>query len=174
MGKIVEIQTERLVLKPLGAKYLETTFKYSSDIENTRYMLHLPNQTQEETQEFLEGVEREWQKEKQEFYEFAVILDGVHIGAVCIYPDGEKGELGWILDKGYWGHGYAYEAAQALIDFAAGGLGVTHFIAHCDSENCGSFRLMEELGMERTKVQGGRRNRSSDEEREEYQYEMYY
>lgn len=176
MGKIREIQTERLVLRPLGVKYLETTYQYSSDIENTRYMVNLPNESMEEAKNFLMGVDEQWQKESQTAYEFAIILDEVHIGSVCIYleEEGDSGELGWILNKKYWGNGYAYEAAKAVVAFAAGELDVTHFVAHCDSENVASFRVMEKLGMYRTDSHMGRYNRSSDEEREEHRYEMDY
>ena len=47
----IEIKTERLVLKPLGIKYLDTVNEYAVDKENTRYMLYLPNETAEETVE---------------------------------------------------------------------------------------------------------------------------
>ena len=40
-----EINTERLVLKPLGKEYLKTTIQYAMDYENARYMCHLPNDT---------------------------------------------------------------------------------------------------------------------------------
>lgn len=174
MGRILEIDTERLILKPLGMEYLQTTFEYASDIENTRYMVHLPDETIEEAKEFLTRVEEEWQKEEPDYYEFAVILDGAHIGAVCVYLDENRtsGELGWILNKKYWGNGYAYEAADAVIDFVAGNLGIMHFVAHCDSENVASYKIMEKLGMQRTDSYHGRKNRSSDEDREEYQYEI--
>lgn len=37
------IKTDRLVLRPLSTNDLYTTHKYSSDVENTRYMINLPN-----------------------------------------------------------------------------------------------------------------------------------
>ena len=53
----IEIKTERLVLKPLGIKYLDTVNEYAVDKENTRYMLYLPNETAEETVDFLVKVD---------------------------------------------------------------------------------------------------------------------
>lgn len=47
---MIEITTQRLVLRPLGTEYLETVHAYASDIENTRYMMRLPNDSIEETQ----------------------------------------------------------------------------------------------------------------------------
>ena len=34
-----EINTERLVLKPLGKEYLKTTIQYAMDYENARYAI---------------------------------------------------------------------------------------------------------------------------------------
>ena len=68
----MEIQTKRLLLCPLGLKYLNSTFEYASDIENTKFMKYLPSDAIEETVEFLTGVEKEWQKSAPEDYEFAI------------------------------------------------------------------------------------------------------
>ena len=170
----MEIQTKRLLLCPLGLKYLNSTFEYASDIENTKYMKYLPSDAIEETVEFLTGVEKEWQKSAPENYEFAILADGVHIGAICLClnKDRTEGELGWIINKKYWHKGYAFEAAQALIEYFVGVMKMKHFIAHCDSENIASYGLMEKLGMRRVSCSGGRRNKSSSEERMEYMYEL--
>ncbi len=172
---MVEIKTERLVLRPLGIQYLESVHEYASDLKNTRYMMFLPNDTVEETKEFLEGVDRQWASDNQICYEFAILLEGKMIGAVSLTleeDDLKSGELGWIVNKKYWGQGIAPEAAAALVEYAKAKLGVTHFIAHCDAGNPGSYRTMEKIGMVKTAEYGGRFNKSSDEERMEYQYEM--
>jgi len=163
------LQTERLTLKPLGMDYLETVNKYATDIENTRYMVRLPNENIEETKQFLRGTDVEWKKETPEFYEFAILLDDVHIGAVSVYleEDFSVGELGWIIDKTYWGNGYAYEASKELVTMCAKDLGIHRFIAHCDSENMASRKVMEKLGMKLIEQYSGRKNRASDEVREE-------
>ena len=169
-----EIRTERLLLSPLGPQYVKSAFVYSGDLENTKFMLDLPEESIEETQEFLKKAEAEWQKEFPEFYEFAILTEGAHIGSVCLYlnEDRTEGELGWILNKRYWGHGYTFEAAQALIDYAFQNLGIKKFIAYCDSENIPSYSLMEKLGMSRVLCRSGRKNRSSSEERMEYKYAL--
>ena len=171
----MEIKTSRLILRPMSMEYLESTHKYASDLENTRYMLFLPNNTLEETIGYLGDAEEEWKKEEPEYYEYALIKDGAHIGAVGLYLDEkrETAEFGWILDKDYWGQGYTFEAASALRDYAARELGIRHFVAQCDSENRGSYRVMEKLGMKNTGCTGGRRNKASEEERKELTYELW-
>ena len=171
----MKIKTERLLLCPLGTEHLESTHEYASDIENTKYMLFLPNETIEETREFLIDCEQEWKKEKPFYYEFALLKDGVHIGAVGIYMNEEydTAELGWIINPKYHNCGYTTEAAVAIMDFAEKELGIRHFIAHCDSENYESQGVMRKLGLEKVSVSGGRKNKSSDEERQECLYELW-
>ena len=145
-----------------------------TDLENTKYMMHLPNRNIDETRIFLEGVTAEWQKETPTFYEFAIILDGMHIGAVSVYlnEDSSEGELGWIIDKDYWGCGYTSEAGKALIDMCIEKLDIHKFVAHCDSENEASKGVMRKLGMQLKAEYDGRKNRASDEIRRECEYRM--
>lgn len=169
-----KIMTERLVLRPLDISDLEQVHKYSSDLENTKYMKYLPNETKDETLMYLTNISREWTKPTPQFYEFAIMLGNELIGAVCIYLDktNKIGELGWILHKNYWGNEYALEAANAIIEFARTERNITMFIACCDSENIGSYRVMEKLGMVRISDNGIRRNRASSIKTKELMYQL--
>lgn len=170
----MNIHTERLLLVPLGPQYLISTHEYASDLENTKFMVHLPSADISETKTFLDRVQAEWQITNPQFYEFAIILDDIHIGAVDIYisENNSEGELGWIISKKYWGYGYAAEAAREIINFAIQELKVRKFIAHCDSENVSSYRVMEKLGMTLANITKGRKNRYSNEDREDLMYSL--
>ena len=159
----MEIKTERLILRPICTDDLETTHTYASDRENCRFMASLPKISEDETLDFLRCAEKEWEKTVPEYYEFAVIYEGRHIGGVSLFPDDIRtsAELGWIIHPGYHRRGFAYEAAQALIGYASEELGIRHFYAHCDTENTASGRLMEKLGMTLAEEHGGRKNRKS-------------
>ena len=170
----MNICTERLLLVPLGPQYLISTHEYSSDLDNTKYMMFLPNSNIGETKSFLERAHEEWQKLSPQFYEYAILLHSEHIGAVSIYINKEngEGELGWIINKKYWRNGYAEEAAKAVVNFAIQELKIRKLIAHCDSENISSSRVMEKLGMSLASKTQGRRNKSSNEDREELMYSL--
>jgi len=170
----MNIHTKRLMLVPLGIQFLTSTHSFASDIDNTRYMVHLPNFDINETKSFLENVQTEWQSSCPKFYEFAILLEKKHIGGVCIYIDDDtgEGELGWIVDKNYWGLGYATEAAKEVMNFAMLELKISKFVAYCDSENRSSYRVMEKLGMCLENKTQGRRNKLSDEDREELKYSV--
>lgn len=145
----VQITTKRLILRPLGISDLETVHEYASDIENTKYMMYLPNNTLEETLRFLTRVTKEWQKDESEYFEFAITLDDKQIGAISVSLNENRteGELGWILNKKYWGRGYATEAAIAVKEFAVNELKISSLIAHCDYRNNASRKVMEKIGM---------------------------
>ena len=171
----MEIQTSRLLLRPIGTKDLMTTYAYAADRENTKYMVFLPDDNIDQTEEFLEKCEQEWCKKEPCFYEFAVIADGKHIGGIGVYLHGtnDTAELGWILDRKYHGRGYATEAASAVIGFVEDRLCIRHFIAHCDSENRASQNVMSKLGFFCMGCADGRINKGSSESRKEMTFELF-
>jgi RimJ/RimL family protein N-acetyltransferase len=65
----MDIKTERLTLTPLGLRFLDSTHEYASNPEITKYMIHLPNETLEETEQFLQNVENEWDNPQQRRFE---------------------------------------------------------------------------------------------------------
>lgn len=141
--------TPRLTLRPLTTTDLSTTYAYTSLESNTEFMMYLPNKSLDDALDFLKSAEAEWEKPIHDFYEFAVCLDNSHIGTVSLYLDEDDknvGELGWILAPEFHGRGYIPEAAARLVEFGRE-LGLKRMIAHCDTRNVASRRVMEKLGM---------------------------
>jgi RimJ/RimL family protein N-acetyltransferase len=52
-------------------------------------------------------------------------------------------EMGWRLAHPYWGQGYAFEAAQAVIDDGFGRLGLDEIVAYTVPANRRSWGLMK-------------------------------
>ena len=127
---------------------VETTFAYSSDFENTHYMLMVPQKTIEETRDFLAKCIAEYDKENLEYLSFAVCLDGLHIGEVFAYLSEKEADIGWLIDKRYWGNGYATEAAKLLVEYIHTELHRTDIVAYCDARNIASQKVMKNIGME--------------------------
>lgn len=74
------------------------------------------------------------------------------IGAVSLTVDSElhrRAELGFVLHRHAWGHGYASEAAAALTEFGFDHLGLHRVWAICAVENRASARVLERIGMVR-------------------------
>ncbi len=58
-------------------------------------------------------------------------------------------ELGWMTHPDDQRHGYASEAARAVMDYAFGGRDVHRVIATCQPEDVTSHQVMETIGMRR-------------------------
>ena len=170
-----EIKTNRLLLRPLSLNDLESVHVYASDKENTMFMYWLPNDTKEETSQFLSKVTDEWKKESPNFYEFAIVINGEQIGAVSVTLNEQKdvGELGWIINKQYWKNGYAAEAAFAIKEFAIKELKVLKLTANCDYRNRDSYKLMEKIGLTLENDSETRTYPKSGETVKELTYSLY-
>jgi RimJ/RimL family protein N-acetyltransferase len=126
---------------------IETVFEYSSDLENTYYMLTPPDASKDETKAFVKKCISEYDRPHPRYLSFAVTLDGLHIGEVFAEVKGKEADIGWVINKKYWGHGYATQAAKLLIEYLKESLGVTELVAFCDARNVSSQKVMEHLGM---------------------------
>lgn len=62
-------------------------------------------------------------------------------------------ELGWRFKQLAWGKGYATEAAQAILTALKEQVGYNKFTAIAVSDNTGSIKIMEKLGMNFAKKQ---------------------
>lgn len=74
------------------------------------------------------------------------------IGDVVLFlrsAEHRGGEAGWVSDPAHSGHGYATEAAHALLHLAFEELGLHRVTARVDSRNEASLRLAARLGMRR-------------------------
>jgi len=78
--------------------------------------------------------------------------DGVFIGWCGLArwnPDHRSAALGYCLDDAAWGHGYATEAAHALLQWAFDTLDLNRVQAETDTRNAASARVLEKLGFVR-------------------------
>jgi RimJ/RimL family protein N-acetyltransferase len=89
--------------------------------------------------------------DKHRFCQWAVEIPGKAslIGAVGLnWVDHQTAftpavEMGWRLAHPYWGQGYAFEAAQAVIDDGFGRLGLDEIVAYTVPANRRSWGLMK-------------------------------
>jgi RimJ/RimL family protein N-acetyltransferase len=64
-------------------------------------------------------------------------------------PVYRSASLGYVLDDAAWGHGYATEAASALLQWAFETLDLNRVQAETDTRNVASARVLEKLGFVR-------------------------
>src|SRR6476660_8889036 len=62
-------------------------------------------------------------------------------------PEGWPGlEVGWLLARDRWGHGFATEAARVALDYAFDVVGADHVISVIAPANVRSIRVAERIG----------------------------
>jgi RimJ/RimL family protein N-acetyltransferase len=148
---MVTIKTERLVLREFTQDDFEPVQRYASNSNVVRYM-EWGHNTERDTKRFIQDAIKKQVVKPRENYELAITLDSQLIGGTGIIiksrNDGEA-EIGYCIDEPYWGKGVGSEVAEALIKHCFEELDVHRVIATCDSENIGSYRVMEKNGMTR-------------------------
>lgn len=141
--KIIIAETERLILRRYQKEDLPDLFEYLSDREVVEYEPYQPL-TLEETKEDLErriGTDEMIAIELKNSHK---MISNIYMGK----RDFGALELGYVLNKNYWGYGYAAESCKALIGQAFSN-GVHRIYAECDPHNENSWKLLEALGFER-------------------------
>jgi RimJ/RimL family protein N-acetyltransferase len=80
-------------------------------------------------------------------------LDGAAVGTVqaTVVDDGSRAEVAWAIGRPYWGHGYASEAALAVIHWLARA-GVGEVLAHIHPGHRASQTVARRAGLRRTEV----------------------
>jgi RimJ/RimL family protein N-acetyltransferase len=139
------IRTERLVLRQWREEDREPFAALNAD---PVVMEHFPaTMTREQSDAFVDFniatiAERGWGL-------WAVEADGAFIGFVGLNePRFRAGvEIGWRLSREAWGHGYATEAAQAVLAYARDELRLDEVISFTSTTNLRSQRVMERIGM---------------------------
>ncbi len=153
----MEIKTERLIIRPLVENDFNDMYEIVSDADTVGKMLCMPL-THDEAESFIFLAEINGILEIYDDLTYAVVSDGKLIGCVQLTDTsgftGEKSnELGWFFRKDCWNKGYCTEAVSALISFLKENYKYTKITASCDSTNTGSWKVMEKLGMKRTRME---------------------
>jgi RimJ/RimL family protein N-acetyltransferase len=146
----MEIKTKRLTLRPIRIGDEKEIHEYAGDKDLTM-MFWLPNDTFEETADFVKKNAAEWESEDQTEFAFVILLGEKIIGGCdCDLGHSEDrsyATLGWILNKAYRNQGYASEAASALLNYAFENLAIDKVYAQCDIKNAASFNVMKKIGL---------------------------
>lgn len=144
------LRTERLVLRRWAAADRRPFAALNADPE-TMAFFERPL-TGEESDALIEHYEAPFAS--RGYGTWAVVLpSGELVGAVGLLPVGTDlafgptVEIGWRLARAHWGHGYATEAARAVLADAFGPLGLAEVVAFTAAVNERSRAVMARAGM---------------------------
>ena len=148
----MHIQTERLILREFRAEEWADVAAYWRDPRYQRYYRRDRDDIERVVRDLVDRFVAAQTEEPRRKWQVAIVdpADGRLIGNCGIrVNDPELGEanIGYELDPRVWGHGYATEAAHAIVTFGFGELGLHRVWAECNAANTGSARVMEKLGM---------------------------
>lgn len=149
------IETKRLLLRPLSLGDLDSLFELYQDIDLMRYITG-QTRSYENTKARLNVYLSD--HERYGFGLCAAILksSGEMIGRCGLEPVeskvGLEGDIGWMFKKKYWGRGLATEFGQAMIEYGFTRLPVRRIFARADVANTASIRVMQKLGMKFVKA----------------------
>jgi [ribosomal protein S5]-alanine N-acetyltransferase len=144
------LETERLLLRPFTLADAPAVQSLAGAVEIASTTLHVPYP-------YEDGMAETWILTLAPGYAagtqatFAVTerAGGLLVGAVglVIEPAHARAELGYWIGGPYWGHGYATEAAHAILELGFGRMGLNRIQATYITRNPASGRVMQKLGM---------------------------
>lgn len=139
---------KHIYLRPLKRSDALAIHLYASDEAVTKYLLWGPN-TYEETLKYLDASLSLPLNVPRNIFRFAIILKHTDdlIGMIDLTLKSDRvAELGYILNRSYWGKGYMTEATKLIVTYGFKTLGLSKIIATCDNRNIASYRVMEKCG----------------------------
>lgn len=147
---MLELNTNRLILRPLEIEHAEDLFSYRSDKEINKYQGWIPANI-EDVRDFIKNKVATTIDVPDTWFQFVIITkeDNKLVGDLGVHfidEDKAQSELGCTLDKQYHGNGYALEAMNDVIDFLFNKLNKHRIHASVDPRNISSVKLMEKLG----------------------------
>lgn len=153
------LETDSLALRPLSLNDAEDMFEYAQDPRVSQYLSWEPHISPEASGEFLrgvlaryiQGVPAPWGIEHRSDQKLIGTCGFLSCNLTHHYAD-----IGYLLAPSYWYHGYATEAARAIIDYGFRELALHRIEAQCRIENQASARVMEKVGMRTEGVLRGR------------------
>jgi ribosomal-protein-alanine N-acetyltransferase len=151
MKVVKTLESERLILRPFEETDFEAVHAYASVTENAQYMVWGPNEESHTKTFILQAIEKSKENPCKN-YQYATVLKSSQklIGACNLAISGnDEAEIGWILHRDYWKQSFGSEMGKCIVEFGFNELGLHRIIAHCDTENYGSYRVMERIGMRR-------------------------
>jgi ribosomal-protein-alanine N-acetyltransferase len=144
--------TDRLRLRPFASADADSLFALHSDAFVLRYWDSPPWTDRNRAQRFIEACERMAEEGSGARLAMVRLSDGAFIGWCSLTrwnPEYRSASMGYCLDRGAWGHGYATEGGYALLQWAFATLDLNRVQAETDTRNVASARVLEKLGFVR-------------------------
>ena len=146
------IDTERLLLRPLKESDFEDYCEYAMDPEVMKYIAPVSNK--KDAHDIFLNHFGGWKGEEGRWMGAAVVLKSEakligDIGFRYTSKQHQHIEIGYKFNRHYHGHGYGTEALKELLQVILRDWPCHKIIAYCEPRNIPSWKLMEHFGMRR-------------------------
>ena len=144
------LQTERLILRPVQPDDAEAMFDYLRDEETVRFITVPPVKTVTEVIE--NSIQSYFMLDP--IGKWAIVYDQTMVGTIDLRLNEahRQAEIGYVLNKRYWGQGIMPEAAQAILAVGFDQLQLVRIFSEHDTRNPKSGRVMTKIGMQQEGV----------------------
>jgi [ribosomal protein S5]-alanine N-acetyltransferase len=146
------LHTARLLLRPVTSADADALFAMHSSAYVLRYWDAPPWSERARAERFITACQQMADEGSGARLAIDRVSDRAFIGWCSLTrwnPDYRSASMGYCLDDAAWGHGYATEAARALLQWAFDTLDLNRVQAETDTRNTASARVLEKLGFVR-------------------------
>ena len=143
------LHTARLRLRPFTDADADALFALHSSAHVLRYWDAPPWSERARAERFVEACGQMADEGTGARLAIDRVPDGAFLGWCSLTrwnPDYRSAALGYCLGDAVWGHGYATEAARALLEWAFDTLDLNRVQAETDTRNVASARVLEKIG----------------------------
>ena len=142
------VETARLKLVPLNARFNDDLFKLFNEPEVADWLFLTGPPTREQVDARSKIHEQIWAE--RGYGMFAVLEKAsdrfvARVGAMTT-PETGRIEIAWSTTRDAWGRGYASEAARAAVDFTFANSGLEALDCYLRPDNTASRRVAEKCG----------------------------
>jgi len=142
------LSTERLALRPVTADDHPALLAHWTAPDVRRFLFDGAALSAAEVTETIEESIRDFAASGYGIWLIELGSRTGLVGTAGLRPLEESGlEIFYSLAPGAWGHGYATEAARAVVEYGFGPLGLPEVLAEVDEGNAASVAVVRRLGM---------------------------
>jgi RimJ/RimL family protein N-acetyltransferase len=146
------LRTGRLLLRPFDDSDADVLWALHGNAHVLRYWDSPPWEDPERATRFLANCRRLADEGTGARVAVDRLEDGAFVGWCALMDwnrDFRSARLGYCYGESAWGHGYATEAAEALLQWGFDAMDLNRVQAETDTRNVASARVLEKLGFVR-------------------------
>ena len=144
------IETENLRLRPFSPTDTPAMHKIMNGKDVLLYFPGTQTPSPEQVERMIGRLLAHWQEKGYGLWAVEHRETGVLLGRCGLQylEETDEVEVDFIIDRAFWGQGFATEAGLASMQFGFNDLGLSEIVGIVHPENIGSQRVLEKIGMQ--------------------------